>query len=393
VAVVTVVSAASDQSPADAGATADDQATADAGATSVDRLLASHRTVVCCGPGGVGKTTVAAAIALEAARRGLRACVVTIDPAKRLADALGLESLTNSPRAVEGDWSGELWALMLDTKTTFDDLVVRNAGSAEQAAGILDNRLYRNLSGALSGTQEYMAMEKLHELHADTRFDLVVVDTPPTRNALNFLDAPRRLVRFLDNRVFRVLMMPTRAYLKAVSFATQAFLRTISKVVGAEVVRDAVAFFAAFEGMEDGFRQRAQRVLELLHDPTTAFLLVSSPRRDAIEESLFFADKLVGSGFGVDVLVVNRLHPRFGPQPTAAPARRGAAAAARASAGYAALVANLADLEAVAEREESQYTTLAARVAPAPVVRIPYLAADIHDLDGLAGVGAHLFTP
>src|SRR5688500_12179490 len=220
-------------------------------------LPAEASIVICCGSGGVGKTTTAAAIALEAARLGRRACVVTIDPAKRLADALGLESLTNRPGQIEGDWSGELWALMLDTKTTFDDLVGRYAASPEQAQGILGNRLYRNISGALSGTQEYMAMEKLYELHVGGQFDLVVVDTPPTRNALDFLDAPRRLSRFLDNRIFRLLMMPTRAYMRAVSVATQAFLRTISKVIGNEVVSDAVAFFNAFEGMEQGFRERA----------------------------------------------------------------------------------------------------------------------------------------
>src|SRR5438270_4116652 len=184
---------------------------------------------------------------------------------------------------------------MLDTKTTFDDLVIRYSADADQAQGILENRLYRNISGALSGTQEYMAMEKLYELHAEGGFDLIVVDTPPTRNALDFLDAPRRLTRFLDNRIFRLLIMPTRAYLRAVSVATQAFLRTISKVVGTDVVKDAVAFFTAFEGMEEGFRDRAQHVMDLLSDPSTAFVLVAAPRRDAVEEALFFAEKLAES--------------------------------------------------------------------------------------------------
>jgi anion-transporting ArsA/GET3 family ATPase len=358
--------------------------------TSLDRLVDDRTTIVCCGPGGVGKTTMAAAIALEAAGRGRRTCVVTIDPAKRLADALGIESLTNSPKPIQGPWPGELWALMLDTKTTFDDLVVRNAGSPEQAAGILDNRLYRNISGALSGTQEYMAMEKLYELHCDEAFDLVVVDTPPTRNALSFLDAPRRLVRFLDNRVFRVLMMPTRAYLRAVSLATQAFLRTISKVVGSEVVHDAVAFFAAFEGMEDGFRHRASRMMELLHDPSTAFVLVASPRRDAVEESTYFADELAAAALPVDALVVNRLHPRFGPLP--AEGSLSAIPATPAAEGpLGVLVANLADLDGIARREESHFAALAAKVAPAPVVRVPFLPADVHDLEGLTEVGAHLF--
>src|SRR5205085_9790507 len=159
---------------------------------------------------------------------------------------------------------------------------------------------------------EYMAMEKLYELNDEGGFDLIVVDTPPTRNALDFIDAPRRLTRFLDNRIFRWLMMPTRAYLKAVNVATRTLLRAISRVVGSEVVNDAVAFFRAFEGMEDGFRDRAQRVLALLSDPATAFVLVASPRRDAVDEALFFASKLAGSSISVEALVVNRLHPRFG---------------------------------------------------------------------------------
>ena len=218
------------------------------------QLVAERAIVVCCGSGGVGKTTVSAAFALEAARRGRRACVVTIDPAKRLADALGIDTLANTPSQIDGAWPGELWALMLDAKGTFDELIARYASSPEQAEGILANRLYRNLTGALSGTQEYMAMEKLYELSEEGGYDLVVVDTPPTRNALDFLDAPRRLTRFLGHRLFQFLLMPTRAYLRAVSVATQALLRTISKVAGADIVHDAVAFFQAFEGMEEGFR-------------------------------------------------------------------------------------------------------------------------------------------
>lgn len=341
-------------------------------------MVEDSSIVVCCGSGGVGKTTTAAAIAVEGARRGRRSCVVTIDPAKRLADALGLASLSNVATRVEGDWSGDLHALMLDTKSTFDSLVARYAATEEQARLILANRLYRNISGALSGTQEYMAMEKLYELAAEGGFDLIVVDTPPTRNALDFLDAPRRLTRFLDNPIFKVLTMPTRAYLKALSMATQTFLRTVSRVVGGEVVADAVAFFQAFEGMEQGFRDRAAEMLELLSAPQTAFVLVSSPRREAVEEAGFFAQKLAESDLGVHALVINRLHPSFGTAPVAE--------------GLGDLSRNLADFRAMANQEEQHFDDLVRRVAPAPVGRVPLLVADVHDLAALIEVGGYLFS-
>jgi anion-transporting ArsA/GET3 family ATPase len=352
-------------------------------------LVTRRGIVVCCGTGGVGKTTVAAVLALEAARRGRRTVVVTIDPAKRLADALGLAGLTNDPSLIRGEWPGELWAMMLDTKSTFDALVARYAPDPKQAASILENRFYRNIAGALSGTQEYMAMEKLYELHEDSRYDLIVVDTPPSRNALDFLDAPRRLTRFLDNRLFRLLMMPTRAYLKAVNVATQTFLRAVSRVVGTEVVQDAVAFFQAFDGMEDGFRQRASRVRALLSDPTSAFVLVTSPRRDAVDEGMFFARKLAEFDIVIEGLVVNRMHPRFG---------RGKAEADRARAttldgtDLGRLFINLADFRHIADGEEEHVEALVARVAPAPVARVPFLVDDVHDLDGIAVVAGYVFA-
>lgn len=359
-------------------------------APQLDDLVDSQPIVVCCGPGGVGKTTVAATLALEAAWRGRRACVVTIDPARRLADALGLAHVGDAPGRVAGDWPGELWAVMLDTKSTFDALVARYAATREQAESILENRLYRNISGVLSGTQEYMAMEKLYELHDEgltgpqgqpVRFDLIVVDTPPTRNALDFLEAPRRLTRFLDNRFFRLLMRPTRAYLRAVGVATQAFLRTLSKVVGSEVVADVVSFFQAFEGMEEGFRYRAQEVDDLLSSDATAFVLVASPARDAVREAVFFADKLQEAGMDTAALVVNRVHPRFGPPPPDLPT----------DSELAPFYANLAQFHEVAQREESHFSTLVAQVAPAPVARVPFLPADVHDLEGLRRVADELF--
>src|SRR5690242_20212080 len=287
---------------------------------SLHELVEHGHIVICCGTGGVGKTTSAAVLALEGAQRGRNAVVVTIDPAKRLANALGLAELSNTAHEIDRAlWDpdgealpgGHLSALMLDTKSTFDTLVTRYAESPDQAERILQNRFYRNIAGALSGTQEYMAMEKLHELHEDGAYDLIVVDTPPTRHALDFLDAPNRLIRLLDNRIFRLLMMPTRAYLRVASAAVQAFLRRVTRIVGAEVVDDVVAFFRAFEGMEQGFRDRATAVEQLLADESTAFVLVTAARRDAVDEAEFFADRLAESGLGVAALVVNRMLPAF----------------------------------------------------------------------------------
>lgn len=346
----------------------------------VRELVGTAEVIICTGSGGVGKTTVAAVLAMEGARQGRRTAVVTIDPAKRLADALGLEGLSNEPGRIEGDWPGELYALMLDTKTTFDALVTRHAETPEQAERILENRFYRNISSALSATQEFMAMEKLYELHVESDFDLVVVDTPPTRNALDFLDAPGTLTRFLDHPLYKVVMAPTRGILRAVNMATQAFLRTVSRVVGSEVIEDVIAFFQAFQGMEEGFRDRAHHVDELLAETATRFVLVASPRRDSLEEAVFFADALAGADIAISALIVNRMHPRFA-------AGLGEAARERAEtlAGtpMGELYANLADFQLIAGREEDHLVDLVGKVDDAPVVRVPFLRSDVHDLAGL----------
>ena len=369
-------------------------------------LVTGKSVIVCCGSGGTGKTTVSAAIGLAGAEQGRKTCVVTIDPARRLADALGLENLDNTPRRIAGDWSGELSAVMLDAKGTFDDLVARYSQSSEQAKRILQNRLYRNLTSALSGTQEYMAMEKLYELHSEGGFDLVVVDTPPTRHALDFVDAPRRLYSFLENRVFRLVLMPTRVYMKAMTFAAHALLRTISRVAGSEIVEDAMAFFRAFEGMEEGFRERARRVEDLLADPGTAFVLVVAPREDSIDEARFFTRRLAESSIAVSALVVNRLFSNFGPdQPTVGgpsptqPADGSSPVQARADErdpplpdplAYEELRRNLEEFLVVATREERYVAELAGEVAPAPVVLVPFLTEDVHDIEGLHAVARHL---
>jgi len=345
--------------------------------------LAGADVVVCCGSGGVGKTTTAAALGLELAARGRRVVVVTIDPARRLADALGLpDGLGNEPTRLLLDGAvgdGELWATMLDTTATFDGIVRANADSPDQAERILANRFYRNIAGALSGTQEYMAAERLHALHGDPRFDVVVVDTPPSRHALDFLDAPGTLSRFLDHPLFRLLMLPTRRGLKVLNVAAQPVLRSIGKVVGGEVLADAIAFFQAFDGMETGFRQRADEVTELLRAATTRFVLVASPRRDTADEAAFFADRLRESSLDVAALVVNRCTPDFG---TPAVPRRAADAA---------LWANLDELNALAAAERIQIADLTARVGDAPVAWVPLLAGDVHDLEALHAIRALLF--
>lgn len=350
--------------------------------------MAERRILICSGSGGVGKTTTAAVLAMEAARLGRRAVVVTIDPAKRLADALGLDGIGNQPSPIDGPWPGELWAVMLDTKRTFDDLVTRYSSDPEQAQGILANRFYKNISGALSGTQEYMAMEKLYDLHADDGFDLVVVDTPPSRNALDFLDSPRRLTRFLDHRIYRVLMAPTRGVMRAVNLAAQAFVRSVSKVVGGEVFDDAIGFFQAFDGMEQGFKERAELVLELIESPSTGFVLVAAPTRDTVAEARFFADKLAETDIAVAALVVNRMHPRF--TDTLPEALRERAATLEGT-DLGGLYRNLADFALVADREEAHLAGLAEQIEPAPVIRVPFLPTDVHDLDGLDQIGDHLF--
>ncbi len=374
---------------------------------TIDDVLMDHHVVVCCGTGGVGKTTTAAVLALTAARRGRDAIVVTIDPAKRLADTLGLEALGDTAHEIDrARWdphgaapaSGRLSALMLDTRSTFDALVRKHAADADQTERILDNRFYRNIAGALSGTQEYMAMEKLYELHEEGGYDLIVIDTPPTRHALDFLDAPARLTRLLDNRIFRILMVPTRTSLRVAGVAMQAFFRTVAKVVGSQVIDDVVAFFRAFEGMEDGFRQRAASVTELLADPSTAFVLVTSPRRDAVEEARFFATRLDEYDMAVAALVVNRVHPMFGTSETADDLRARAdeldaggtdASAARLAARY----RNLADYTALGHRERDQLAGVGERIGAGVVAYVPSLSHDVHDFAALDAVALHLLEP
>lgn len=287
--------------------------------------------------------------------------------------------------------------MMLDTEAAFVDVVRRHAGSPEQAERILANPFFRNMAGSLSGTQEYMAAETLHLLHRDERFDLVVVDTPPTRNALDFLEAPGVLARFLDHRLFRLLMLPAQRGMRVVGMATQPVLRAIGKVVGSEVLADAVAFFQAFAGMEQGFRHRADEVIALLRSDVTRFVVVTSPRQEAVIESTWFADQLREQGISGIAGVVNRIHPRFGGGTADAAAARADELAASGDDAGAALWRNLAELRALRDVELEQVAEFAAlfgeRSAGAPVVEVPLLSGDVHDRAGIDHVRRSLFAP
>jgi anion-transporting ArsA/GET3 family ATPase len=360
---------------------------------SLGARLARHEVVVCAGTGGVGKTTIAAALGVAAAYRGDRVCVLTVDPARRLKDALGVGHLGNDPVKLKGPWPGELWALMLDPQETFDGLVRRYARDQAQVDEIMENRMYRALAQSLSGTHEYMAAEKLYELSTSGRFDTVVVDTPPTRNALDFLDAPGRLARFLENRLFRLLLAPTRAYLRAVSVPLQALLKTISRVAGAEIVDDAIGFFRAFDGMEDGFRDRFRHVADLLSSKRTGFVLVVAPRQDSIEEAEYFARRLMKESMEVAAIVVNRLHPNFDVDTQAI--QQALNTADPHSPGSQALRAhlrNVCEIREAAHRETSSYEPLVNLLPHAFLAKVPFLVPAPSDTEALETLARILST-
>jgi anion-transporting ArsA/GET3 family ATPase len=368
-------------------------------------IVERKRIVVCAGSGGVGKTTTAAAIALRAAVAGHKAVVLTIDPARRLASSLGLEGLSNEPSKVGAakfkkaklEPAGELYAMMLDTKTTFDKVVMRYAPSRAQADRIIANRFYRNISSTLSGSQEYMAMEKLYELHTEGDYDLIVIDTPPTRNALDFLDAPRRMTDFLESRVLRWFLMP---YLRAggglmrvANVAAMAFLKIVKRIVGAEVLQDTAEFFANLEGMYDGFKERATEVAALLSSPATSFVVVTSPAEESVTEAAFFATRLDEAGLPFGALVVNRVHPRFG-DGVKAEARQ----VARLERGdadarlLAKLLRNTAAFMRVVALEDKNLKSLARRIPRHLWVRVPYLEQEAVDFRGLVAIADRLFS-
>ncbi|MGW7334795.1 ArsA family ATPase [Streptomyces sp. NPDC054808] len=282
----------------------------------VDHLLEDPQTriVVCCGSGGVGKTTTAAALGLRAAERGRKVVVLTIDPARRLAQSMGIDSLDNTPRRVKGvddAAGGELHAMMLDMKRTFDEIVESHA-DPERAAAILGNPFYQSLSAGFAGTQEYMAMEKLGQLRAKDEWDLIVVDTPPSRSALDFLDAPKRLGSFLDGKLIRVLLAPAkvggRAGMKFLNVGMSMMTGVLGKVLGGQFLKDVQTFVAAMDSMFGGFRTRADATYKLLQAPGTAFLVVAAPERDALREAAYFVQRLAAEDMPLAGLVLNRVH-------------------------------------------------------------------------------------
>jgi anion-transporting ArsA/GET3 family ATPase len=371
----------------------------------IQEILTKKEVIVCAGAGGVGKTTTSAAIALSAAVQGKKAAVLTIDPARRLASSLGLKELSNEPTRVSPrkftaaglKAEGELWAMMLDTKSTFDKVVTQYAATTEQAERIIANRFYRNIAGTLSGTQEYMAMEKLYELHADGDFDLIVIDTPPTRNALDFLDAPKRMTEFLDSRVLRFFLLP---YMKAgggifkvANLTATTFLKVVKRVVGADVLQDTAEFFGSLEGMYEGFKQRAGDVAQLLRSPATSFIVVTSPAEDSVAEATFFGTRLDESGLPFGALVVNRVHPSWGEPIDVKPRQL-----SRLETGdeQAVLLAKLLQIESsfgqVVKWEEKNLEALARKIPRHRWVRVPYLEQEAVDFPGLVAITEQLLA-
>jgi anion-transporting ArsA/GET3 family ATPase len=376
----------------------------------VDRLLDDPHTgiIVCCGSGGVGKTTTSAALALRAAERGRKVVVLTIDPARRLAQSMGIEALDNTPRPVAGvvsagsagsagsnDGRGRLDAMMLDMKRTFDE-VVESQASPEKAQQILQNPFYIALSSSFAGTQEYMAMEKLGQIHTDAQrdgsYDLIVVDTPPSRSALDFLDAPERLSSFLDGRFIKLLLAPAKGPARLMTAGFGLVTNALTKILGAQVLRDMQTFVAAFDTLFGGFRQRAQKTFELLQADGTAFLVVAAPEPDALREAAYFVERLSEDEMPLAGLVVNRASP----QPEGDVSADAAMAAAQRlreddpdnlTAG---LLRLHADRVRMVEREARLRARFEAAHPQVPTAVVPALAGDVHDLDGLRQVGSLL---
>jgi anion-transporting ArsA/GET3 family ATPase len=362
--------------------------------SAVGDLIGSARVVVCCGPGGVGKTTTAAALGLAAARSGRRVVVITVDPARRLGEALGLvDGLGPDPTRVDidagdsgGSAGGELWAMMLDPEVELERVVRSHAVRPGQADEALSNPFTRSIGTSLGGTQEYMATEAVYRLGTDERFDLVVVDTPPSDRALEVIEAPDVLVRFLDHQVFKLLMGTGGRVTRLLSAATQPLLKAVGRVIGTGVLDDVVRFLRSFTGMEHSFRERAVAVRRLWRDPSTAFVLVTAPRPDTVAESRRFAGQLGSAGIGVDLVIANRCSPAVDGVDVASARRRAVEADGdtRRVWEYVAWCAEVHAAESVVLEGDGP------TVEGAPLVRVDRLATDVHDLSTLASVAAAL---
>jgi anion-transporting ArsA/GET3 family ATPase len=365
--------------------------------TGIGERVEGKRVCIVAGSGGVGKTTASAALALGLAAAGKRVAVVTIDPARRLADSLGLEELGNEPRQVdpallEGhgiELRGELWAMMLDPKATFDDLVVRLSPDDATREDVLGNRIYAQLSSAIAGSQEFSAVAKLYEISRAERFDVVVLDTPPSRNALDFLDAPDRLTDFFEGRALRLFLVPSGIAAKVMSRGTTVVFAILKRLTGVDLLDDVSALFRALGGLIDGFRERAAAVKALLADSATTFLIVTSPEREPVAEAIFFHGKLREAGMPFGGLIVNRA--------AVVDASLGDPVAVRAALrdelgdALAAKVAqSVADLQLLAARDAQSIERLKTALdEPEPIV-VPRLDGDVQDVEGLLALYRHL---
>jgi len=353
----------------------------------------------CVGAGGVGKTTVSAALGLGLAARGRKVVVVSIDPARRLAGALGLSELAGEPHRIEPstlleqgiELDGELWAMMLDVKGTFDALIERLAPSQRAREEILSNRIYRELSSAVAGSQEFTAVAKLYELHQSGEWDVIVLDTPPSRDALDFLDAPDRLTHFLEGRALKVLLTPGGVTRGLLGRGTGLMFAVFARVTGVNLIGELSGFFGSLSGVLDGFRERAGGVEQLLRDPATAFLIVTSPEHEPAREAAFLRTQLATSSMGFDGLIVNRFHDRGLDGHT--PADVAQMFAEELGDTLAARVAgNLADFDVLARRDRRSVEELSKALdEPGPLL-VPHLDGDVQDLDGLAVIAGHLFA-
>ncbi|MFR9752632.1 ArsA family ATPase [Nocardia sp. 004] len=358
----------------------------------ISRIIAdpSARVMVCCGSGGVGKTTTAAAIALRAAELGRKVVVLTIDPARRLAQSLGVADLGNSPQrvALGPEVEGELYAMMLNMRRTFDDMVLEHT-SREKAEQIFANPFYQTVASSFGGTQEYMAMEKLGQLAQRREWDLIVVDTPPSRNALDFLDAPKRLGTFLNGRMIRLIMAPGRGVTRFVTGAMSLALRGVSTVVGGQMLKDASTFLQSLESLFGGFQERADRTYAMLSEPGTHFLVVAAPEPDALREASFFVDRLSTERMPLAGLVLNRTHPVH----SSLPADHALTAADRLAESdplTAAVLRVHAQRVATDKREQHLLHRFTGAHPRVPIAAITALPFEVSDLDALRAVGDQL---